>query len=109
MQGVVQRRHRRERQGRHQPQHGLRRPHHRPRRRVAARGTPDRRCAANATGISVCVLGLDDKSHLARTYGGSIGKAPDHGPLTRFARLSVIDEDVLHLAIRDGMAADRSM
>ena len=64
--------------------------------------------SANATGISVYVLGLDDKSHLARTYGGSIGKAKVTGYCIRFARLSVIDEDVLQSAIRDGMAADRS-
>src|SRR6185312_14612439 len=31
--------------------------------------------SANTTGISVYVLGLDDKTYLARTYGGSIGKA----------------------------------
>ncbi|MGH3421254.1 MAG: hypothetical protein ACRDOD_16900, partial [Streptosporangiaceae bacterium] len=30
--------------------------------------------SANTTGISVYVLGLDDKTYLARTYGGSIGK-----------------------------------
>ena len=31
--------------------------------------------SANTTGISVYVLGLDDKTYLARTYSGSIGKA----------------------------------
>jgi hypothetical protein len=31
--------------------------------------------SANTAGISVYVLGLDDKTHLARTYGSSIGEA----------------------------------
>ena len=31
--------------------------------------------SANTTGISVYVLGLDDKTFLSRTYGASIGKA----------------------------------
>src|SRR5512141_116059 len=31
--------------------------------------------SANTTGISLYVLGLDDKTYLARTYGDSIGKA----------------------------------
>ncbi len=31
--------------------------------------------SANATGISVFVLGLDDKTYRTRTYGASIGKA----------------------------------
>src|SRR5664280_2434971 len=31
--------------------------------------------SANTTGISVYVLGLEDKTYLARTYGASIGRA----------------------------------
>ena len=64
--------------------------------------------SANTTGISVYVLGLDDKTYLARTYGASIGKATVTGYCIRFRRLSVIDADVLLAAIRDGMALDQS-
>src|SRR6266446_10129982 len=31
--------------------------------------------SANTTGISVYILGIDDKTYLAKTYGGTIGKA----------------------------------
>ena len=37
--------------------------------------------SANTTGISVYVLGLDDETYLARTYGASIGKATVYGLL----------------------------
>ena len=63
--------------------------------------------SANTTGISVYVLGLDDKTYLARTYGDSIGKASVTGYCIKFRRLSVIDADTLKAAIRDGMTAAR--
>lgn len=59
--------------------------------------------SANTAGISVYVLGLDDKTYLARTYGASIGKAHVTGYCIRFKRLSDIDADALHAAIRHGM------
>jgi len=46
--------------------------------------------SANTTGISVYVLGLDDKTYLARTYGGSIGKASVTGYCIKFRHLAVI-------------------
>ena len=64
--------------------------------------------SANTTGISVYVLGLDDKTYLARTYGASIGKASVTGYCIRFRRLSAIDADVLQAAIRHGMTVDRT-
>jgi hypothetical protein len=64
--------------------------------------------SATTTGISVYVLGLDDKTYLARTYGASIGKATVTGYCFRFRRLSVINADVLLAAIRDGMALDQA-
>lgn len=60
--------------------------------------------SANTTGISVYVMGLDDKTYLARTYGEAIGKATVTGYCIKFRRLAVIDVDVLHAAIRDGMS-----
>jgi hypothetical protein len=57
-------------------------------------------------GISVYVLGLDDKTYLASTYGNSIGKASVTGYCIKFKRLSLINVDTLQAAIRDGMAVD---
>ena len=59
--------------------------------------------SANTSGISVYVLGLDDKTYLTRTYGDSIGKAGVTGYCIRFKRLADIDVEVLQAAIRHGM------
>jgi hypothetical protein len=64
--------------------------------------------SANTTGISVYVLGLDDKTFLARTYEDSIGKATITGYCIKFRRLSVVDADVLQAAIRHGMSLDHT-
>jgi hypothetical protein len=59
--------------------------------------------SANTTGISVYVLGLDDKTLLRRTYGSSLGKASVTGYCIKFKRLSDINVETLHAAIRHGM------
>jgi len=64
--------------------------------------------SANTTGISVYVLGLDDKTYLARTYGASIGKASVTGYCIKFKRLSDINTDALAAAIRHGMTLDHT-
>ena len=64
--------------------------------------------SANTTGISVYVLGLDDKNYLARTVGASIGKASVTGYCIKFKSLAVINADVLHTAIRHGMNVDQA-
>lgn len=64
--------------------------------------------SANSTGISVYVLGLDDKTYLTCIYGASIGKASVTGYCIKFKQLSVIDTDVLLSAIRDSMTADHT-
>lgn len=64
--------------------------------------------SGNTTGISVYVLGLDDKTYLARTYGPLIGKASVTGYCIKFTRLAVIDTDALQAAIRDGMTLDQT-
>ncbi|HEX6057011.1 MAG TPA: DUF1801 domain-containing protein [Intrasporangium sp.] len=64
--------------------------------------------SANTTGISVYVLGLDDKTYLARTYGASIGKAGVTGYCIKFKGLSVINAAALQAAIRDGMTVDQT-
>lgn len=64
--------------------------------------------SANTTGISVYVLGLDDKTYLARTYGASIGKASVTGYCIKFRRLSDINAEALQAAIRHGMTLDQT-
>ena len=64
--------------------------------------------SANTTGISVYVLGLDDKTYLARTYGGSIGKASVTGYCIKFRHLAVINVDVLQAAIQYGMSVHQA-
>jgi hypothetical protein len=59
--------------------------------------------SANKTGISVYILGLDDKTYLANTFGKSIGKANVTGYCIRFKSIKDIDVDVLQEAIRSGV------
>lgn len=64
--------------------------------------------SANTTGISVYVLGLDDKTYLARTYGSSIGKASVTGYCIKFRHLAAINVEVLQAAIQYGMSAHQA-
>lgn len=61
--------------------------------------------SANTTGISVYILGLDDKKFLAQTYGKEIGKASVSGYCIKFKALKDIDIQVLEAAIRYGFGA----
>ena len=54
------------------------------------------------------MLGLDDKTYLARTYGASIGKATVTGYCIKFKRLSDINTNALQAAIRDRMTLDQT-
>jgi hypothetical protein len=56
--------------------------------------------SANKTGISVYILGIKDKKHLAQTYGKKIGKASVSGYCIKFKTLKDINTDVLQEAIR---------
>lgn len=59
--------------------------------------------SANKTGISVYILGIKDKTHLARTYGKKLGKAVVSGYCIRFKTIKDIDIDILEAAIRYGV------
>ncbi len=59
--------------------------------------------SANTTGISVYIMGLEDKKHLPETYAKSIGKATVTGYCIKFKGLKDINLDTLDLAIRDGV------
>jgi len=61
--------------------------------------------SGNTTGISVYILGLKDKKHLAKTYGKKLGKASVTGYCIRFKALEDIDVGTLEGAIRYGLAA----
>ncbi len=60
--------------------------------------------SANTTGISVYVMGLDDKTHLAKTYGPRLGKAKITGYCVKFRSLKDIDLGVLGEMIAAHMA-----
>src|SRR5579859_5919870 len=60
--------------------------------------------SANTTGISVYILGIEDKKYLAETYGKRLGKASVTGYCIKFKALKNINIDVLEAAIRDGVA-----
>lgn len=61
--------------------------------------------SANTSGISVYILGLDDKTLLAKTFGETIGKASVSGYCIKFRVLKDINIDVLQEAIRYGFEA----
>lgn len=63
--------------------------------------------SANKSGISIYILGLEDKSFLATTFGKTIGKAAVSGYCIKFKRIEDINLDVLQAAIRYGFQAHR--
>src|SRR5688572_5372803 len=60
--------------------------------------------SANTTGISVYILGIEDKQYLAQTYGEKLGKASVTGYCIKFKALKDINMDILAAAVRDGVA-----
>jgi hypothetical protein len=59
--------------------------------------------SANTTGISVYIMGIDDRKHLAQTFGKQLGKASVTGYCIKFKRLADIEVDVLKAAIQYGI------
>jgi hypothetical protein len=59
--------------------------------------------SGNTTGISVYIMGLEDKKYLANTFGTSIGKASVTGYCIKFKTLKDIRLDILQKAIREGV------
>ncbi|MCS4303287.1 hypothetical protein M2372_002737 [Chryseobacterium sp. BIGb0232] len=58
--------------------------------------------SANTAGISVYILGIDDKTYLSRTFGDKIGKASITGYCIKFKALKEIHIKTLEAAIRYG-------
>jgi hypothetical protein len=59
--------------------------------------------SGNTTGISVYVMGIEDKKYLPDTYGKTIGKASVTGYCIKFKTLKDINIDILDEAIKDGV------
>lgn len=56
--------------------------------------------SVNTTGISVYIMGIDDKTFLTKTYGDKIGKASVTGYCIKFKTLTDINIDILKEAIQ---------
>jgi len=59
--------------------------------------------SANKTGISVYILGLEDRTYLPRTIAATIGKATVTGYCIRFKAVKDIHVDVLQAAMLHGV------
>src|SRR5246500_3115501 len=59
--------------------------------------------SANTSGISVYIMGINDKKYLAQTFGQELGKASVTGYCIKFKTLTDIKIDVLKAAIRYGV------
>ena len=59
--------------------------------------------SANTTGISVYIIGVDDKKYLAQTFGQKLGKASVTGYCIKFKTLTDIRIDALKAAIQYGI------
>ena len=63
--------------------------------------------STNTLGVSVYIMGIDDKNYLPETYGKTIGKASVTGYCIKFKSLKDIHRDVLESAIRFGMSQSK--
>ena len=59
--------------------------------------------SGNTTGISIYVMGIENKKYLSETYGKTIGKAIVTGYCIKFKSLKDINMDSLEAAIQDGI------
>jgi hypothetical protein len=59
--------------------------------------------SANKTGISVYILGIEDKKYLAETYGKELGKASVTGYCIKFRTLKDVNIAILKAALRYGI------
>ena len=59
--------------------------------------------SANTTGISVYIMGVNDKKYLTQTFGRELGKASVTGYCIKFKTLTDIKIDVLKAAIQYGI------
>lgn len=61
--------------------------------------------SANTTGISVYIMGIEDKNYLAQAFGKELDKASVTGYCIKFKTLKDINIEILKEAIRYGFEA----
>jgi hypothetical protein len=61
----------------------------------------------NKTGISVYIMGIEDKKYLSEAYGKDLGKASVTGYCIRFKTLKDINIEILQAAIRYGFEGQK--
>jgi hypothetical protein len=61
--------------------------------------------SANTAGISLYIMGLEDKTLLQREFGGRVGKASMSGYCVKFKTLEDVDVGTLEEIIRLGFAS----
>ncbi|MNU32146.1 hypothetical protein D3C71_206840 [compost metagenome] len=59
--------------------------------------------SANTTGISIYIMGIEDKKYLANTFGEKIGKASVTSYCIKFKKLNDINIEVLKEAIQSAL------
>lgn len=59
--------------------------------------------SANTAGISVYIMGIEDKKYLAQAFGQKLGKATVTGYCIKFKTLADIKLDALKEAIQEGI------
>jgi hypothetical protein len=64
--------------------------------------------SANSTGLSVYIMGIDDKTYLQEKYAHAIGKASITGYCIKFKAIKDIDFEILKQAIQDGIERTRA-
>ncbi len=63
--------------------------------------------SANKTGISVYILGIEDKTFLSSNFGSTIGKASITGYCIKFKTIKDINLEVFEAAIKYGFEATK--
>lgn len=58
--------------------------------------------SANTTGISVYIMGIDDKTYLSKTFGKNLGKTSVTGYCIKFKTIKDINVEILEEAVKYG-------
>jgi hypothetical protein len=61
--------------------------------------------SANTTGISIYIIGIEDKKYLSQTYGKKLGKANVSGYCVKFKKIEDINIDMLKSMLEYGIAS----
>jgi len=64
--------------------------------------------SANTSGLSLYVMGLEDKTYLSRTYGARLGKAKVTGYCISFRSTKDLDLDVFEEVVADALGRAKS-